>query len=640
MKPHAPSWSIINHRYLMAALAEVHHCLKIYAQQESTTTPPPDLPETLPALEILCRVFKLSPFERQLLLLCAGIELEPEFASLVVTLINRSAPTFQLALAALPQAHWDALTPTAPLRHWRLIYIETGETLVTSSLRIDERILHYLMGVAYLDQKLYGLVTSIVTKVNLPPSHQATVDQIQQLWKQRRSPLYPIINLCGANMSSHEAIAATTCQSLGIRLYSLNAADIPTDVTERETLRILWEREAILSGSALLIDASDTGDHNQQRTLISFLQSFTSMGFVASREPLSLRRRTIVRFDVNRPNADEQEALWQRALGDATSSLNGQLAQIVSQFNLEPEGIQQASDLVLQQTTSSASFSHQLWQTCRQQVRTQLDDLAQRIEPVAKWMDLILPEPQKQTLREIVVSVQQRSQVYQIWGFGNHSQRGLGITTLFAGGSGTGKTMAAEILAQELQLDLYRIDLSSVVSKYIGETEKNLRRIFDAAEAGGVILLFDEADALFGKRSEVKDAHDRHANIEVSYLLQRMESYGGLAILTTNFKHAIDVAFLRRIRFVIPFPFPDVSQRLEIWQRMFPPQTPVADLDFAKLARLNVAGGNIRNIALNAAFLAAAEQQPVQMRHILRAAHSEYAKLEKPLADAEVRGWI
>ncbi|MCX6047084.1 MAG: ATP-binding protein, partial [Chloroflexi bacterium] len=185
-----------------------------------------------------------------------------------------------------------------------------------------------------------------------------------------------------------------------------------------------------------------------------------------------------------------------------------------------------------------------------------------------------------------------------------------------------------------------RIDLSQVVSKYIGETEKNLRRVFDAAEEGGAVLLFDEADALFGKRSEVKDSHDRYANIEVSYLLQRMEAYRGLAILTTNMKNALDPAFLRRIRFIVNFPFPDAAQRAEIWSRIFPQATPTDGLDLARLARLNVAGGNIRNIALNGAFLAAEGGEPVRMGHLLRAAHLEYAKLEKSLTESEIGGWI
>jgi SpoVK/Ycf46/Vps4 family AAA+-type ATPase len=196
------------------------------------------------------------------------------------------------------------------------------------------------------------------------------------------------------------------------------------------------------------------------------------------------------------------------------------------------------------------------------------------------------------------------------------------------------------VLAHELELPLYRIDLSAVVSKYIGETEKNLARVFDAAEEDGTILLFDEADALFGKRSEVKDSHDRYANIEVSYLLQRMEAYRGLAILTTNHKAALDTAFQRRLRFVVHFPFPDAAHREAIWRATLPAQTPVDGLDFRKLARLSVAGGTIRNIALNAAFLAADGGSPVTMRHVLRAAHMEAAKRETAFSDAETRGWV
>ena len=240
----------------------------------------------------------------------------------------------------------------------------------------------------------------------------------------------------------------------------------------------------------------------------------------------------------------------------------------------------------------------------------------------------------------IVAQLRQRVQVYDEWGFAGKSRRGLGISALFAGPSGTGKTTAAEILANELHLDLYRIDLSAVVSKYIGETEKNLRRVFDAAEGGGAVLLFDEADALFGKRSDVKDSHDRHANIEVSYLLQRMEAYQGLAVLTTNLKGSLDTAFMRRIRFVLQFSFPDAKQRAEIWRRVFPKTTPTQDLHMERLAKLNVAGGNIRNIALNAAFLAADAQESVTMHHLLSAARSEYAKLEKNLTDHEIKNWV
>ncbi len=289
---------------------------------------------------------------------------------------------------------------------------------------------------------------------------------------------------------------------------------------------------------------------------------------------------------------------------------------------------------------SPASFTDELWNTCRLLARPRLAELAQRIESTATWNDLVLPERERELLRRIALHVRQRVKVYESWGFGARGSRGLGISALFAGASGTGKTMAAEVLANELRLDLFRIDLSQVVSKYIGETEKNLSRVFDAAEEGASILLFDEADALFGKRSEVKDSHDRYANVEVSYLLQRMEAYRGLAILTSNRKNALDQAFLRRIRFVIDFPFPEVAQRAEMWRRVFPLHTPTEGLQIDRLARLRVSGGNIQNIAIGAAFLAADAQQPVRMQHLLSSTRSEFAKLETPLADAEVAGWV
>ncbi len=280
-----------------------------------------------------------------------------------------------------------------------------------------------------------------------------------------------------------------------------------------------------------------------------------------------------------------------------------------------------------------------MWNACRLQSRPRLEDLAERIVPAATWDDLVLPPAQKQILRHLASQARARLEVYESWGFAGKGRRGLGLSALFSGASGTGKTMAAEVLAGELKLDLYRIDLSHVVSKYIGETSRNLSRVFDAAEGGGALLLFDEADALFGKRSEVRDSHDRYANIEVSYLLQRMEAYRGLAILTSNLKSSVDKAFQRRLRFIVNFPFPDTAQREAIWRGAFPAATPTRGLEPRLLAQLNVAGGNIRNIALNAAFLAAAAGTPVEMAHLYEAAQLESLKLERPLSEVETRGW-
>ena len=278
-----------------------------------------------------------------------------------------------------------------------------------------------------------------------------------------------------------------------------------------------------------------------------------------------------------------------------------------------------------------------LWTACLARTRPQLDNLAQRLEPRAAWADIVLPPVEKNLLRQIADQVGNRTRVYNEWGFARKMNRGLGISALFAGDSGTGKTMAAEVIANELRLNLYRIDLSAVVSKYIGETEKNLRRLFDAAEDGGAILFFDEADALFGKRSEVKDSHDRYANIEINYLLQRMETYRGLAILATNVKSALDTAFVRRLRFIVDFPFPGLVERKAIWRGVFPPEAKTRGLDFDRLARLNLTGGNIHNVALNAAFLAVRSDKAVSMPLVLDAARAEFRKLGRPLSESDFR---
>lgn len=286
------------------------------------------------------------------------------------------------------------------------------------------------------------------------------------------------------------------------------------------------------------------------------------------------------------------------------------------------------------------SFLDSLWKACREQSTPNADSghLAIKITPQSTLDDLVLPDYQMQLLRWIAMHVKHKSKVYGEWGFASQSNigsRGLGLTALFEGESGTGKTMAAEALAKYLDLALFRIDLAFVVSKYIGETEKHLSQLFDAAERGGAILFFDEADTLFGKRSEVKDSHDRYANIEVGYLLQRLEQYRGLAILSTNMRTALDPAFVRRLKFIIKFPFPDEKSRKEIWHNVFPKPVSTSELDFGRLAKLNIAGGSIRNIALNASFMAAEYGEPVNMKYIKQAVRLEYEKMGKTLSPIE-----
>ncbi len=580
------------------------------SEAQELVTEAANLLPTASTLDRLTEMLSLSPFEQDLLLLCAGMEFDGSFPALCGSAqgdARRNYATLSLALAALPDGHWNALTPAAPLRRWRLIDIAPGsESLLQSQIRIDERVLHYLAGISYMDQRLEGLVKPFTIRRDLPFSQQQIADRIAGFWARReRSTEWPIVLLCGRDKTGKGNVAARASSMLGLRLHVMRAGDVPQSVAEREAFARLWEREAMLLGSALLLEQ---GEQELPPAALSLLSALNSLIFVSVPESLSLHDRPIYRVEVQKPSTAEQQALWIDALGSEASHLNGELANLVSQFSLGTDSINNACDLARESlaTEGDEAFgSAVLWDACRALARPRLDDMAQRIVPAATWKDLVLPEPQMRGLHEISAHVRQRAKVHGEWGFAGKGERGLGISALFAGSSGTGKTMAAEILANDLQLDLYRIDLSQVVSKYIGETEKNLRRVFDAAEEGGTVLLFDEADALFGKRSEVKDSHDRFANIEVSYLLQRMESYRGLAILTTNLKSAIDTAFLRRLRFIIQFPFPDAANRAEIWRRIFPSQTPIQDLDVSRLARLSIPGGNIRNIALHAAFLAA-----------------------------------
>ncbi len=580
--------------------------------------------EAPPALDTLAETFSLSPFERDLVLLCAGVELDGRFAE------AWGQPTLGAALAGLPDPHWSALAPAAPLRQWRMLELGGGP-LTSASLKLDERILHYLTGVQYLDERLDGIVGPPVEPGELPGSHERVAAAVADAWN-RDDVGSAAIALLGSDPAAKLAVAAAACHRLGIVLRVLKAGAIPAAPAEQEGLRRLWSREAMLEGAALFVDCEDA-DGEREHAAAWFLEDLRVPAIAASATPLRGLRRAVVRLTLAKPTPAEQRALWERVAGP---ELNGALDGLVAQFDLGTRAIRAAQ---LQAAADEGDAGVRLWEACRVQARPALDDLAERIEPIARWDDLVLPQAQSELLRTIAAHVRHRAQVYDAWGFREAGARGLGISALFAGVSGTGKTMAAEVLARELRLDLYRIDLSQVVSKYIGETEKNLRRVFDAAEESATILLFDEADALFGKRTEIRDSHDRYANIEVSYLLQRMEAYRGLAILTTNMRNALDPAFLRRLRFVVEFPFPGTAQRQEIWRRVFPARTPVGALDAARLAQLNVSGGTVRNIALNAAFLAAEARARVDMSHVLRAARSEYAKLEKPLTGAETGGW-
>jgi ATP-dependent 26S proteasome regulatory subunit len=608
---------------------------------------------TPPALEVLVHLFGLTPFERDVLLLCLAPELDPTFERLYAYVqddVSRKYATPHLALTLFggedePAAR-NSFLPEAPLRRFRLVSLERSSVPATipgaRPLCLDERIADYLRGVNRLDERVADLLRPMPPAL-LAPLHCDLVDRLARAIESGacQGP-WPALNLMGPSGAGKRAVARALCDRLGLQLYGLDARRLPAPGPERQEMMRLLEREAVLLQMALYLDAAelDPADKAKAASLDDVIERLGVFLIVGSRERWQTEREMVAVL-VPKPDAGAQRALWQQALVGVQHSLDGHIEAIVQQFDFGPQAIAQVVVTAkgrarLRAPKDGASLTaDDLWQACREQAGWQLDELAQRIIPCYTWEDIVLPEDVFRQLQEIAAQVANRSRVYETWGFGAKLSRGRGISALFSGPSGTGKTMAAEILANHLKLDLYRIDLAGVVSKYIGETEKNLRKVFDAAEQTGAILFFDEADALFGKRTEVKDSHDRYANIEVNYLLQRMEDYRGLAILATNRKSALDRAFLRRLRFLVDFPFPDAESRRRIWQKVFPPQAAVDGLDYAFLARLEIPGGNIKNIALNAAFLAAGEGVPIGMAHVMHAARREYAKIDKLITEAE-----
>lgn len=638
-------WLELNKKYLNTRISEISVLIENFSEKENIIdyTQSNAIEKSMErpsALKVISESFGLSSFEEFVLMLCAGYELDGKFAYLLdnFSSTNNSKPCFGLALTLYKNNHWSAITPVAPLRYWRLLELDRGVSLVNSRLRIDERILHYLSGISYLDNRLVGLLKIERNISVLAPSLAPVINSVIDSWTKPASlSELPIIQLCGSRYSDMQSIASSACQLMDLLLYNIDEEDIPDDSDERNALAMLWQREALIDRVVLLVNVSA----RQQKKLTDFINAIDAPIIITAKQPVDIPQKFSVRIDVPGLTATEQKDIWKKYLGEKVKHVNGGLDRVVSQFNLTAQTILNVSKQIESaDDTTQMDLSEQLWQTCRLQSRKKLDSLAQRITSSLDWDELILPDLQKQVLRDIVSHARQRFQIYEIWGFSNKSTIGQGISALFYGPSGTGKTMAASVIAHELQLDLYRIDLSQIVNKYIGETEKNLARVFDAAEDSGAILLFDEADALFAKRTEVKNSHDRNANMETSYLLQRMESYSGIAILTTNLKKEMDSAFMRRIRFAIQFPFPDLPTRLQIWQRVFPEQTPLENIDISKLSTLDVAGGNIRNIALNAAFLAADNNEPVKMKHMEKSARRELGKMEKSIKERELRSWL
>lgn len=553
------------------------------------------------AIDRLSALFRLSPFDEDMLLLALSSQLHgrPQHVTL------RLARTVLSDASAEADAKiWERLSPHAPLRRYQLVESAERPLTIATPLLIDERVGRYLMGDDAPDQRIVSLVAPVAGGP-VPKRH---LKGIERLGSGARA----LAMIVGPKHSGRRAAATALARGFGLALAEIRARALEA---APELLPVL-AREAALGGFAIVLDVDQA---EAKRLFEERLGQFDGLviAIAEARHDFSFEM-PVLRLDPL--DVEDRIQLWQDALGPHTTDVYNAIAAVAAQFKFGPRAI-----------AAAACEGGDLWQACRERASRELDELAERIVPRYSWDDIVLPPDVLHDLKAATAQVRHQALVYGEHGFGRKYPRGRGISVLLAGSSGTGKTMAAEVIANDLDLDLYRVDLSRVVSKYIGETEKNLRAVFDAAEASGAVLLFDEADALFGKRSEVKDSHDRYANIEVSYLLQRMESYGGLAILATNMKGHLDAAFLRRLRYVVDVPFPDAAARRLIWQKAFPLEMPRDALDFDALARLDIAGGNIAVIAINAAFLAAADGAPLDMRHIARAARAEYRKLDREL---------
>jgi hypothetical protein len=603
-----------------------------------------DRRDQVPWVGMLERVvdgFSLSPAERDVLVLAAAAELDPAAVSGDEEVRSCCGTVLSIADAVerIAGVGWDALSPSGPLRRWRLVHVSETDP-VRGPLHIDERVLFALLGVAAVDPVLQvlGEPMAPVDRADRRPTLVRAAEEGAIGWA---GPVpvgraVPVLDLTAADPGEARRAATLAAERLGLGLWQIQAGDLPSAPEEVDALAVVLEREAVLADVAVLLVDGGTTDRSSLIGLID--RCSTPLAVIGARGRRGWDRAT-THVVVPDPTSGELAELWRNALGSVAPAVDGEIERLAFSFALPVDRVHDVARAARLAVAGGEPAGATVWRHARQTARGALDGLAERVDAVAGWDDLVIPPLPRRTLEEIAAHVRQRHLVGQRWGFAAARGDNLAVTALFHGPSGVGKTLAARVLANELDLDLYRVDLSQTVSKFIGETEKNLKEIFDRAEQCNAVVVFDEADALFGKRSEVHDAHDRYANIEVSYLLQRMEGYRGLAILTTNLPANLDQAFLRRLRHSVAFPFPDQVARREIWARAFPPAAPREELDLDALAQLGVSGASIANIALGAAVLAADAGSRIGMAHVRAAALSEYAKHDRAPSAGELRGW-
>lgn len=607
-------------------------------------------------LDGLTQRFGLSQLEVEILLATLAPEIDPRYERLFAYLqddVTKKRPSVDLVLNLLTTSFKEKLrlrhhfTDEGKLIRSRLMNrfadgAGREPTLLGHYLRPAGRVVEHLLGFPGLDDRLIGSTKLIEANANIPGRRlsQSLIEQLNHAVDNgKQADALPMLSFMGGYGVGKRTAARYISNRLGKPLIILNLKALAaSDVGLEEGLQYLI-RDGLLLGAQVFINHWDAilEDDRPPDKFFSPLMAYPGLVIMAGEKEWQPkgedRERRILRVSFDTGDFERRLKSWQRHL----DGQNLQLFELANQFQFSSGQIEDAVATALDfaQWRQQPLSEEDLFAASRAHSNQKLAELATKIVPRYRWEDIVLPPDTIAQLQEMVNTVRQRPIVYGEWGWGQKLSLGKGLNGLFAGESGTGKTMAADIMAGQLGQDLYKIDLSMLVSKYIGETEKNLNRVFTEAQTSNAILFFDEADAIFGKRSEVKDSHDRYANIEISYLLQRMEAYDGVVILATNLRANLDDAFTRRLHFIVEFPFPEAADREIIWGVNVPQETPLKpDVDFGLLARrYRITGGNIRNIIMAAAFLAAEAGESVGMKQLLHASRREYQKMGRLIDD-------
>jgi len=616
-------------------------------------------PSVLP-LERLRRTFGLSATEVRVISLLAAFELETTLRDQARALMadpNRIHPDVGLLIELIYTGRdrkrvAEELASDGRLIRFALVRIErvSDTPFALRRARVVERVLELLHGRDALDREVARHVELLA-----PIRREALViDQTRfdelaglvaaSLAAGQAGRPHPVVMLSGHDGAGRKSLLVAAAGAVGLAALRVRCTSFAKEEAWVRQLGPSILREAILWRALIILDGLDQFalDNSSVRVDEALFGNFVGpvaavLGRITGKPPQMARGQVMIEVAV--PSETEREELWRRTLRDVTSG--DVIRSAAERYTVTPGIIGQAAESARARAVGRARaggdgrvVSDDIHAGLRGALDAKLATLGMRITWRQTWADLVLPEDNTAEIREFISRVKHRRTVYERWGFGRKVAKGLGLSALFSGPPGTGKTMVAGLIAEELKLDLYQVDLSKVTSKWIGETEKNLADLFDAAESGHAILLFDEADSLFAKRTEVKSSVDRYANLEVNYLLQRMESFAGITILTTNNDAAIDEAFRRRLSLKVDFPLPEHDERLKLWRTMLPAEAAVAgDLDFDNLAdKYEMSGGYIKNAALRAAFLAADEGVPISMRHLTRAARSEYQAMGKVIS--------